>query len=474
MKRFFIFGIVCMLVLAAGFHSVNAETLGYFKFDSFNGSTFTDDSGKGLIGTLGVAAGAGAPTSVAGPSGDASDMAVEIPRGEGLVVDDSLFFLFDTFAPRTIEMWVKSAGFEFTESYAALVSYGLDSGYRIHVTSDGNIVYSLMGVEDFDTGVVFPFDDVWHHLAIVDDFDGNQIRMYLDGELVYTNDAPADNNLSDDQVLFIGRTGTTPNYIAFEGSIDRLRISNDALAVEELDSDAASVKPVIDSTVALYNFNEDTVPYLGEGQETTQAITLKDYTSGNAGAPEIVDDSPSGAEGDTSLYFADGAQASVSDPNRELDLGGPGKDWTVEAWVKYPDGNFTGRQVIFYYGPGGVSFSLSGSNPRLAFVTTLRIADFSSNSAAVLPDEWHHVACVHKDGESLSFFIDGELIEEDAYTGGSRVTDVPSLHIGSEPNGVLPLTGWIDRIRISDVALTADELDSDPGVPASLGDWSLF
>lgn len=470
MKRVCIISLVFSLCCAMA----GADVVGYFKFDNIKGNSFSDDTGKGLIGTLGVPQGAGAPTMVAGPSGKSTDKAVEIPRGEGLVADDRTFLSLDTFAPRTIEMWVKAADFEMTESMVTLMSYGIGSGYRIILNSDKQIVYSLQGVQDFNTGVAFPFDSQWHHLAVVDDFDGNQIRVYLDGTEIYKTDTPNDNNAADTNALFIGRTGTTPNYIAFEGAIDRLRISNDSLTVDELDKDAANVKPASESTLALFNFDESGVPFVSQGAETLLAVTLKDYTSGTAGAPEIVTDTPSGAAGDYSLYFSNGAQASVKDPNKVLDVGGPGNDWTIEAWVKYPDGNFSGRQIIFYYGPGGISFSLSGSNPRLVFVTTLRIADFSSRGAAVTPDKWHHVACVHKNGESLSFFVDGELIEEDVYTNGSRKTDVPSLHIGSEPNGVLPLTGWLDRIRISNTALTAEELDSNPTKPAGLADWSIF
>ncbi len=474
MKRKWFTTVLCasLCLFCCGF--AGADVVGYFTFDNITGDSFSDVSGNGLIGTLGLAAGAGAPASVPGPSGADGDTAVEIPRGEGMVVDDSSFMLFEIYAPRTIEMWVKSAGFEFTESYAAIVSYGIGSGYRVQLADTGNIVYSLQGVQDYDSGVPFPFDDQWHHLAVVDDFDNNSVDIYLDGEVIFNVTDIADNNIADTPALFIGRTGTTPNYISFEGSIDRLRISDAALSADEFDKDAASTKPAADSTLALYDFDEGAVPYISKGAETTIAVTLKDYTSGNAGAPEVVADSPSGGANDFSLYFADGAQASVADPNRFMDVGGPGNDWTFESWVKYPDGNFTGRQVIVYYGPGGVSFSLSGTNPRKVFVTTLRIADFSSNSADVTPDEWHHVACVHKDGVSLSFFVDGELIEEDEYTRGSRLTDVPSLHIGSEPNGVLPLNGWLDRIRISNEALTADQLDSNAAQPTSVSDWSVY
>ncbi|HOJ62566.1 MAG TPA: hypothetical protein PK878_19990, partial [bacterium] len=45
------------------------ETVAYFKFDNIKGSNFTDDTGRGLLGTLGLPPEGGAPDVVAGPSG---------------------------------------------------------------------------------------------------------------------------------------------------------------------------------------------------------------------------------------------------------------------------------------------------------------------------------------------------------------------------------------------------------------------
>lgn len=469
-------GVMVGVLLALCCSWASGEMVGYFKFDNIKGGQFSDDTGKGLLGTLGVPAGAGAPEVVAGPSGASADKAVKIPRGEGMIADDSTFMTLDIYAPRTIELWAKSPGFTFSETTAVMLSYGQDRGYRIYLTNAGNIVYSLTGVKDYDTGVVFPFDDKWHHLAVVDDLNANVIIVYLDGAEVYRTTDTADNNAADTNLLFIGRTGTTPNYIAFEGSLDRIRISNAALTLDQLDKDAASIKATNSNTIAYFSFDEGKVPYVSKGAETIQAITLKDYASGSAGAPEVVADSPSGAAGDFSLYFPDGAQCIVPDPNKVLDVGGPGKNWTVEAWVKYESRDSNNRVIIFYYGPGGVSFSLAGGEPRKVFVTTLRIADFSSTGATVPLGEWHHVACVHKNGESLSFFVDGVLIEEDTYTSSSRLADVNSLHIGAEPDGGMSFPGWLDRIRFSNTALTAEELDSKAKTPifTAVGEWSIY
>jgi hypothetical protein len=91
-----------------------------------------------------------------------------------------------------------------------------------------------------------------------------------------------------------------------------------------------------------------------------------------------------------------------------------------------------------------------------------------ADTAVVEPDLWQHVAVVHKKGESITYFINGKEAGTRAYTGGTILAETNKvLYIGAEWNGGLPFTGFIDRIRISNSALTAGELDSDPQNPAA-------
>ena len=185
------------------------------------------------------------------------------------------------------------------------------------------------------------------------------------------------------------------------------------------------------------------------------------------GDPDKVNDTPSGAAGDLALQFGGSDMAVVSDPNGVLNLN---KDWTLEAWVKYSGDVEGDRDVIFYYGyPGhGYSLSVNYAAGNQLQVTTLGIADMPSDTAVVEPDLWQHVAVVHKNGESITYFINGKEAGSRPYTGGTIPADARNaLYIGAEWNGGLPFTGWIDRIRISNSALTAAELDSDPLKPAA-------
>ena len=472
---FVVSGLSLVLLLFTG--SGWNETVAYFKFDNIKGSYFTDDTGHDLLGILGLPPGGGAPDVVTGPSGSSTDKAVKISTDKELIVDDSALLNLELYPSLTVECWVKSPGFTITEGSPSIISYGGTSGgYRLQITIDGLI--SFAGAETIDTDVKFPFDDAWHHLAVVDDYDLNQVIFYLDGKAVFTRDGATDTSPGGIKALYIGKFYQSPNYVSYSGELDRIRISNVALKLAELDTDAKTVKPVAKSTVLLLDFDEGAVPYVGKGTAApVEAISLQAWATGNAGGPDVVTDTPSGKAGDFALHF-NGAQISrVEDPNRIMDVGGDGKDWTLEAWVKY-ENTTSGRMVIFYYGPGGISFSLSPDNPRNVFVTTLRIRDINSSDgtgpAVVEPGAWHHVAVVQVFGEGMHFYVDGEELSFVDETRGARSAEVPRMNIGSEPNSVLPYDGWIDRIRISNVALKPAELDSNPGKPAAVEDWSIF
>jgi hypothetical protein len=466
-------GILCGLLVLGG--SVGGETVGYFKFDNIKGAHFTDDTGHGLLGTLGLPPEGGEPAIVTGPSGDSADKAVKISTDKELVVGDDTFWVLDLSAPLTIECWVKSPGFAIPEAVVGIISYGQDSGgYRLQATQEGVISFEAPGVGRVDTDVPFPFDDTWHHIAVVNDADGDAVVFYLDGKEVFVQGGALYPSAGGTKVLYMGKISFTPNYVSYDGELDRVRISNAALGPNELDTDPKNVKPVGPSTVALYDFDTGALPFPGKGSfDPTEAVTLQAWRTGNAAGPEVSTDTPSGAAGDFSLHFTGEQIARVEDPNRVLDVGGEGNDWTLEAWVKY-ENTTLGRMIIFYYGPGGISFSLSPGNPRNVYVTTLRIRDIDSGSAAVPLEEWHHVAVVHHYGEGMAFYVDAEELSWIDETRGARNTDVPRMNIGAEPNGWLPFDGWIDRIRISNVALEPSQFDSNAGKPAPVKDWELY
>jgi hypothetical protein len=483
------------LVFALYLHSsAVADVVGYFKFDQFIDDTgvFPDDGGKGLHGRLGFPF--SAPQSVAGPSGQAGDLAVALDGNGGLAADDSAAAILNIVAPPlTLECWVRSDNEAQIGRHRAFINYGIPGGpprdnlvrggYNLGLAPSGELRFTLFAVVDVLSGIPFPFDGQWHHVAASYSIEGGGVRFYLDGVEVAFVEETSDIVPPGSRHLDIGAFFT--GLGRFDGDIDRVRISKAALTPAQLDSVAATIKPVQNDTAVFYNFNESNPPFQSQGLAPAGvAVSTAEWVidhppriGASAGGPKasgagpsVVDDTPSGGAADLALqlggddFSAD--MAYVPDPEGVLNMDG---DWTLEAWVKPAAAIDGDRDVIFYYGhPGhGYSLSINYAAGNMLQVTTLGIADLPSDAAVVALDVWQHLGVVHKKGQSITYFVNGVEAGTRSYTQGtSLATTNKVLYIGAEWDGGLPFTGLIDRIRISNIALTTNQFDSDPKNPA--------
>ena len=469
------------------------DVVGYFKFDTFpaDNGVFTDDAGKGLTGRLGFPF--STPRSVPGPSGLAGDLAVALDGSGGLAADDSAAAVLNILTPPlTLECWVLSTNDLQIGRHRAFISYGIPGGppreglvrggYNLGLAPSGELRFTMFAVVDVLSGVPFPFDGQWHHVAASYSVaDG--VRFFLDGVEVALVPETRDIVPPGSRHLDIGAFFT--GLGRFDGAIDRVRISKAALTSDLLDSVAGTVKPVGNDTAVFYNFNEANPPYQGQGQAPAGvAVSTAEWVTNHpprigasAGGPKastagpgVVTNTPSGAAADRALQFGGTDfsidMAFVPDPNDVLNLNG---DWTLEAWVNIPSLTDGDRDVIFYYGhPGhGYSLSVNYAAGNMLQVTTLGIADMPSDTAVVQFDVWQHLAVVHRNGQSITYFINGQEAGTRSYAGGTRLATTNKVfYIGAEWDGGLAFSGLIDRVRISNTALAANQLDSDPLNPA--------
>ncbi len=206
----------------------------------------------------------------------------------------------------------------------------------------------------------------------------------------------------------------------------------------------------------------------GTGTKVTDSINSLVGVPGNpANPPTFVTDSPSGKAGDFAIHFENGQYMTVDDPDTRVQLDRNNPSFTLQAWVKLPSGNPSGRMVFFYSnGPGG-AISFSVNNNRTVFVTTLGILDVSSQAAIPDDDAWHHIAVVHENGKEFRFYEDGVLGDTVAYTRGVNFTRTQKLFsLGAEWNGALRYTGLVDRLKVFSGIVTPDQLDYQKAPPA--------
>jgi hypothetical protein len=233
----------------------------------------------------------------------------------------------------------------------------------------------------------------------------------------------------------------------------------DWLAFAAVLSLAATASAASTNLLVDFEFNE------GSGTRITDSINSLVGTPGNpSNPPTFITDSPSGQAGDTAVQFENGQYFQVNDPTTRIQFDTNSPSFTLEAWVKLPEGNPSGRMVFFYSNGKGGAVSFSVNSDRTVFVTTLGRADLPS--AAAIPDDgaWHHIAVSYDDAaQELNFYVDGELGDTQSYTSGvflNRSTAQPIFGVGAEWNGALRYTGALDRLKVHRGVLPPAQLDS--------------
>ena len=156
--------------------------------------------------------------------------------------------------------------------------------------------------------------------------------------------------------------------------------------------------------------------------------------------------------GDSSIKF-DGTGDYLSVPSSS-DFNFGSSDFTLEAWVKRSAVDSQHVLTGFSNGSGVIrAFFMDIDNDNtVRFI--IREADLTSNTAnstGTIDTNWHHIAGV-RDGNTLRIFIDGVADGTADVTGKSAADGTSVLGIGTIAGSASELNGYMDEIRISDVA----------------------
>jgi hypothetical protein len=438
--------------------SLQAEVVFRFGFDEGTGSTVTNAAGT-LTGILGppVVPNSNPTTSDASPSGGATDKSVVIAAPAAYLLMDSTNnpALHDVTQPITAEAWIKiPEGTTF--SFQGITGYG--RSWKMGLLDNGDLAFTLFGVVDIDSQVFVP-QGSWVHVAAAWE-PGVGVRFYLNGVASSFIEETRAMTTPINSYLAVGAAGFSGEPLT--ASMDRVRVHRAVLTVDQLDSDAATPKAPLGSTVAAFDFTEATPPYSNTGSLPIPARPAQPIQIALS-SPKFVTGSPSAKSGDTALFFDGNDTLAVDDPSQIFNL--PTGNFTVQAWVKFDILPATRQVLLGNFGPGGaLSFSVAGGGA--VQMTTYGIRDVPS--AAKVPDDglWHHLAIVHSNGTDLKFYVDGVLGDTIAYTSGLGTRATTTFHIGSEFGTGLLLNGSIDRVQMDDVPLAQEDLDylAIPGV----------
>lgn len=211
--------------------------------------------------------------------------------------------------------------------------------------------------------------------------------------------------------------------------------------------------------LARFNFNE------GTGYTTTDSTGGYVGKLGNALNPvtdfsQLIDASPSGAVGDRSLTNAGAGFLMADDTTKVLAVtNGP---ITVETWV-YLDQNWVGKSAEGVVAYGGC-YKLGFKGGKQVF-TLFGIQDITNNSYGMfLGGTWTHTAAAWEPGAGVHFYVDGAHYFEVFTNYPARPVQHTYLSLGSEGMGN-STPAALDRVRIHNALLTADQLDSVAATP---------
>lgn len=157
--------------------------------------------------------------------------------------------------PFTLEAWVYP---ESKASHQVILSKG-DTQYALKTDgSGGNLEFYIYDstvqgqwTQWIAVNYTLPTDWVnnWHHVAGI--YDGNTLKIYIDGNIVNTKDVSSNSiNPGNNYVLGIGRD--VEKGRGFNGLIDKARIYNKALTIDELNSTTRT--PQDEGVVAWFDF----------------------------------------------------------------------------------------------------------------------------------------------------------------------------------------------------------------------------
>ena len=167
---------------------------------------------------------------------DGASSLIEVPH------HDSLFPGGDEL---TIEAWFKPASFPGGHPPIARKGSVAESGWGFD-TPGGKIrgfVYTAPGDPAVAQGVTPMKLDTWHHLAMV--YDGEEVRLYLDGEL--DGEVPRKGDINENEAsVWIGKKANESVWL--DGTLDELRILNVALSEEQIQVDMAGITFAVEAT----------------------------------------------------------------------------------------------------------------------------------------------------------------------------------------------------------------------------------
>jgi glucose/arabinose dehydrogenase len=202
-------------------------------------------------------------------------------NGQASTADNQLHFAYQTF---TVEAWVKVQD---TGVYGSeIVSNGNNWGLR--VLPDGNLRFFTykgdLQWQNLDTTGLSLKDDAWHHVAAVKGSDS--VTIYVDGAIVKSYQTTAPVNYTLGKHLVIGRNGAGDNRFNLTGSLDEVRIWDEARTTTELSAHWHSEVPATTHLKGYWQFNDGSGTTVTDTTGNGHPLAISSGASWSGGFPK--------------------------------------------------------------------------------------------------------------------------------------------------------------------------------------------
>jgi HEAT repeat protein/type 1 glutamine amidotransferase len=351
----------------------------------------------------------------------------------------------------TVMAWIKARSWRDETWKGNIVANdsisGGNQGFALRCGNHGELSF-VVGAEDawpeVVTGANQMTSGIWYHVAGT--YDGTSLRVYVNGTLRGETKVPVRRAVSA-SVLNIARSPLT--HQCFDGAIEDVRIYNRALSQSEIEVVAAAA----DDIICWWSFddvNGNTVPnsgILGSGWNGT-LTSVASLVPGMFGK---------------ALDF-DGKISIDVHPIEMLS-----NAVTVSACIKankWGPGIFNGpivANVAFdeQQGPRGWALEC-GENGRVQFAVGANKRWVSAATGPILQSgTWYCVGGTY-DGNVIKTYVNGEIAAETEAADGI-ISSMNPVHIGANPLLRVYFDGAIDDVRISNRALSQNDIKSFVG-----------
>ncbi len=371
----------------------------------------------------------------------------------------------------TMETWMNmhsSAG------NGILFYYGNTGGNGFGLFRVGNVLHYLAGgVLIKSTGLTIPLNE-WHHWAITRG-GLNDVKIYKDGAVAYTDTLSANIALSTDSLNIGGRDGAEFT----EAEFDEFRFWN----IDRSPSEILANKNVIianNATSLRVNYHFD---------EPNGAVTALDATT-NSNKLALRNGPTYSASGLTipntkSVQF-NGVSARVRVTDLAPQNGSAisnaykisGTAITLEAWVNLAELPAIGSEYLVFGRP-----ALSSLNFDPFYSYALRIKNESGNArfnfhlsdgtegssfgatadtVIIETGKWYHLSGTFN-GSSAKIYVNGQLKSENITSGNSITSGSTGFYIGGTV--VSYFNGLIDEVRLWNITRTSTEINMSKDSP---------